>query len=540
MLPVGEVILEVDRLFPLPDPVERRLGDVDPALFHQLLHVPEEKGEEQRPDVRSVDVGVGHDDDLAVPQAGRVEIVLADAGAQGRDHRPDLLRREHLVDARLFHIQDLPLEREDGLEPAIPGLLGRAPRRVPLDQKQFAQGRVLLLAVREFPGETGGVERPFPPRKLFRLPGGVPCPCGLEPFLDDLARHRGVLLEEGGQLLVDERIDKSLDLAVAELGLGLSLELGLGHFHGNDRGQPLAYVVPGQVLLDALEQIPGVCVLVDRPGQSGAKTDEVRSSLVGVDVVREGEDGLLIRIVVLEGHLRLNPVPLPFHEDRLGVQGGLVPVQVLDEGVDPPLVLELVGLAASFVEDGDPKPRVEKRQLAQPSGKDIEGEFGFGEDLRVGPERHLGAGLPGFARRLEGRHRLAPREADPVDGPVPAHLRLELLGQGVHHGDAYPVQPARNLVGRLVELPAGVQGGQNHLDGGLSLSLHHVDGDSTAVVVHGHGIVLVDGDLDVVAVPGHCLVNGVIHDFVDEVVEPVGIRAPDVHGRPFPDGLQTP
>jgi len=46
-----------------------------------------------------------------------------------------------------------------------------------------------------------------------------------------------------------------------------------------------------------------------------------------------------------------------------------------------------------------------------------------------------------------------------------------------------------------------------------------VDGDAAAVVGDAHRAVLVDGDGDVVAVAGQCLVDRVVHHFVDEMVE---------------------
>jgi hypothetical protein len=41
--------------------------------------------------MRAVDVGVGHDDDLVVARLVGVEILRADAGAERRDQRADLL-----------------------------------------------------------------------------------------------------------------------------------------------------------------------------------------------------------------------------------------------------------------------------------------------------------------------------------------------------------------------------------------------------------------------------------------------------------------
>jgi hypothetical protein len=47
-------------------------------------HLPIEEGQQQRADVRTVDVGVGHDDDAVIAQLVDVEFVLADAAARAR------------------------------------------------------------------------------------------------------------------------------------------------------------------------------------------------------------------------------------------------------------------------------------------------------------------------------------------------------------------------------------------------------------------------------------------------------------------------
>ena len=63
----------------------------------------------------------------------------------------------------------------------------------------------------------------------------------------------GCSLEVIAQLFVDQRLDDTLDFAVAELGLGLSLELRLGNFDADDRGQALAHIVALQILVVFLE-----------------------------------------------------------------------------------------------------------------------------------------------------------------------------------------------------------------------------------------------------------------------------------------------
>ncbi len=137
------------------DFVERRLRDVDIAAVDQFAHLAEEERQQQRADVRAVDVRVGHDDDLVVAQLVGVELLRADAGAERRDQRADLLGREHLVEARALHIEDLAAQRQYGLERAVASHLGRAAGRVALDDQQFRLGGIALLAVGELAGQRG-------------------------------------------------------------------------------------------------------------------------------------------------------------------------------------------------------------------------------------------------------------------------------------------------------------------------------------------------------------------------------------------------
>ncbi|MBG9887331.1 hypothetical protein ABE10_12570, partial [Bacillus toyonensis] len=70
--------------------VERRHREVDEPGLDETAHVAEQQGQQQRGDVLAVDVGVRHQDDLVIARLLQVE-VLADARAEGLDHRLDLL-----------------------------------------------------------------------------------------------------------------------------------------------------------------------------------------------------------------------------------------------------------------------------------------------------------------------------------------------------------------------------------------------------------------------------------------------------------------
>jgi hypothetical protein len=66
----------------------------------------------------------------------------------------------------------------------------------------------------------------------------------------------------------------------------------------------------------------------------------------------------------------------------------------------------------------------------------------------------------------------------------------------------------------------------------------HVDGDAAAVVDDRHRPVEVDRDIDLGAVAGEGLVDGVVDDFVDQVVQPGRTGRADVHRRALADSLE--
>ena len=79
-------------------------------------------------------------DDLVVADLGDVEL-LADAGADGRDQRLDLVVLQHLVEAGPLDVEDLAADRQDRLRARVAGIDGGAAGRVALDDEQLATRR---------------------------------------------------------------------------------------------------------------------------------------------------------------------------------------------------------------------------------------------------------------------------------------------------------------------------------------------------------------------------------------------------------------
>ena len=129
------------------------------AAFDQLRHLPEEEGQQQRADMRAINVGISHDNDAVVSQLVWIKFILADAAPQGGDQGADFCRAQHFIESRLFNIENFALQRENGLKPTVSTLLRRATSRIPLDQIQFTQGGISLLTISQLAGQPRNIQR---------------------------------------------------------------------------------------------------------------------------------------------------------------------------------------------------------------------------------------------------------------------------------------------------------------------------------------------------------------------------------------------
>src|SRR5512139_561687 len=182
------------------------------SVLHELRHLPIEKREQQRANVSTIHIRIGHDDDAVIAELRYIVLILAYAGAQGLNKRHDFLRRDELVEPRLFDIQNLSLQRQDRLKLAVAALLCRAAGRVALHDIELALGRILFLAIREFCGQSERIENALPPCHLPCLARRL----ARARCVDDLpADDAGIirpLEQEILQLLPNELLDYGPDL----------------------------------------------------------------------------------------------------------------------------------------------------------------------------------------------------------------------------------------------------------------------------------------------------------------------------------------
>ena len=489
--------------------------------------------------MRAVHVGIGHDDDLVVADFVGVE-VGPEAAAHGGDERANLLVGEHALQTRLLDVEHLAAQRQDRLRGAVPALLRRAAGRIALHEEELGLRGVAAGAVRQLARQPAALQRALAPRQVARLASRDARPRRVDRLLDELAGDRGVLVEERLELLAHEVVDDALDLVVAELRLRLPLELGVGDLHADDAGDAFADVLARHRLLVVLEQLRVARVVVDDARERRTEAREMRAALDRVDVVREGEDRLVVFLRdVLHRDFDADPVLLAAHRDHVVVEHRAPRVDRLHVADDAVLVDVGLLLARRLLREDDDDARVQERKLLEALRQEVPLEAAVLENLVVRVERHRGAGLRRFAHDVQRFGDMPLGEADAVDLAAAPHLHLHPLGQRVNAGHADAVQSARDLVAAGAELAARVQHGERHFDRRLVLGGVHVDRDAATVVPDRAGAVRVERDLHARAIAGHRLVDRIVHDLVDAVVVAALDRVADVHRRALADRLHA-
>ncbi len=287
----------------------------------------------------------------------------------------------------------------------------------------------------------------------------------------------------------------------------------------------------------------------------------MRSTLVGVDRVRIGEDVLGVRRGPLHRDLERDLAlgVLRFERDDLvvddfGVTHLVEVFDVVDEtpfveehvagllGDGGPVFLHLVGGGLPLVAQLDAKALVEECHLLEPRAEGVVLELDrLGEDRGVRPERDARSGLFGRFALLElllGD--TAVGEAVPPDEALLLDLDVEARRQRVHDGGADTVQTTGDGVGTTAELSTGVQDGEHDLDRRLvGVRRVRVDRDAATVVDDAHTAIREHRHEDRVGVTGQCLIDGVVDDLVDQVVESSRPGGPDVHAGALAHGFEA-
>ena len=258
------------------------------------------------------------------------------------------------------------------------------------------------------------------------------------------------------------------------------------------------------------------------------------------NVVGEAVDVFLETIVPLQCHFHADTVFFGGEVENIRVNWRFVLVQILNERLDTTFVMEVVFFAVTLVFQTNRDARVQERQFTQAFRQDVVLKFSdVGEGFEARPETHHRTGFVGVASHSQRclRHTVCIKLT--VSFPFTLDNQLQLLRQGVNHGDAYAVQTTRNFIGVIVELTACVQNGHDHFRRRHALFRVNTGWDTTAIIGDRDRVVRMDRDHDVFTVTRERFVDSVIYHLEYHVVQTGAvIRVADIHTRALTHRIQ--
>src|SRR5690606_4390674 len=122
-------------------------------------------------------------------------------------------------------------------------------------------------------------------------------------------------------------------------------------------------------------------IAVQRTGQRTAETGQVRTTIPLGNVVSERQQAFVEAVVPLHRHFHADTIIALDVEMEYRVNGGLVDVQIFNEGAQTALIAEQFTLAGALINQVDTHTGVEERQFAQALGQDIPAETDAGKGL---------------------------------------------------------------------------------------------------------------------------------------------------------------
>ena len=277
------------------------------------------------------------------------------------------------------------------------------------------------------------------------------------------------------------------------------------------------------------------------------------AAFAGGHIVDKGIYVFRVGIGVLNGHPHQSVVPLGLKGDGSG-DGVFILVEKLHKVREPTVefVFHPPGVLVlyPFVYEDKTHAAVEIRQFPQPAAHQISLKIHVLKHPGIGLEADGGAPLGGAPQALQVIHRPAGNhlaglfvfyrfESNLIVAVILIYVHHHPFGQGVYHGSAHPVKAAGILIGFVVEFSAGVQLGINHLYGGNAQLRVNVRGHAPAVVGNLAGAVLFQGNGNFTGEAVGGLVNGVVHDFPDQMMQSPGTGGANIHTRTHANGVQS-
>ena len=185
--------------------------------------------------MRTVDVGIGHDDNFAITCLVQIK-VIADTAAEGCNHIANFFTAQHLIKTCLFNIKDFTAQRQNSLEITVTSLFCTAACGITFDQINLGILNITALAVSQLTGKSAQIHSVLTACKLTCLACCQTGACSNNSLFHQFFGNLRIFLHKLGQSIADQVINDRHNLAVAQLNLRLAFKLRVLHLKAQNCG----------------------------------------------------------------------------------------------------------------------------------------------------------------------------------------------------------------------------------------------------------------------------------------------------------------
>ena len=234
--------------------------------------------------MRTVNIGISHDDDLMITKFGDIKIFV-NSSSESSDHGFDLFVSVNLIQTCFLNIQDLTSKGKDRLCGTVSRCLGGTARGISLYDVNLAILRILVRAVCKFSRKRHAIQCRFSSCKVTCFSGCFSGSLCKNRFLNGSFGNCRVLLQENLQLFAHNAVYCASGLAVSQLLLGLSLELRISDLDTYDCCQALSDIITAEVRLTVLKKLVLTCIVIKCVGYRITETGDMCTALRRIDII---------------------------------------------------------------------------------------------------------------------------------------------------------------------------------------------------------------------------------------------------------------
>ena len=144
--------------------------------------------------------------------------------------------------------------------------------------------------------------------------------------------------------------------------------------------------------------------------------------------------------------------------------------------------------------------------------------------------------------RQQPIHQLYHRQSSLVsimmNPPAPVNLNVHMNRQRIDHRRSHSMKPSAGLIGIIVKLPPCMKGGKHDTRRRHPL-LMHLNRNSPSAVLHRTRTIRLQNHLDLITISCQVLIYRIVHNLINQMVQPLGPHSSYVHAWPLPDCFQT-